>query len=96
MLIPCLRLVGAGQYTFAIRSVDQRELNTIAATMSRQFPWQLKGMPDFRSPWSVPCNKWARRDKCHYRGSMCMGRFNPSDNYFRPSLFASNNRRKRT
>lgn len=45
MLIPCLRLVGAGQYTFAIRSVDQRVLNTIAATMSRQFPWQLKGMP---------------------------------------------------
>ena len=36
---------GVGQYTFAIRSVDQRVLNTIAATMSRQFPWQLKGIP---------------------------------------------------
>jgi len=45
MLIPYLPLVVAGQYTFAIRSVDLRELNTIAVTMSRQFPWQPKGMP---------------------------------------------------
>ena len=37
--------VSGAQYTFAIRSVDQRVLNTIAATMSRQFPWQLKGIP---------------------------------------------------
>ena len=48
MLIPCLRLVGAVQYTFAIRSVDQKVLNTIAATMSRQFPWQLKGIPELQ------------------------------------------------